>query len=231
MKLSGRWFAFLAILLICGALVVWLAGRFPDVLIGRDGRIDLTRSVVWLGLIAGSFLLHRKLPLGRALSYGLIWIAIMAVLVLAYSFRHDANDAIDRIASELFPHSPRVIGGFVEIRMGSHGHFVLEAEVDDIAIRFLVDTGASDVVLSPSDALRLGLRTENLTFNKLYRTANGLVRGAPVKIGRIVIGPISKTQVSASVNGAEMEQSLLGMSFLSRLSGYEVRGGRLILKP
>ena len=231
MKLSGRWFAFLAILLIFGALIVWLAERYSDVLIGRDGRIDLTRSVIWLGLIAGSFFLHRKLPLGRALTYGVIWMAIIAVLVLAYSFRYDARDVIDRITYELFPHSPRVVGDFVEIRAGSHGHFVLEAEVDGIAIRFLVDTGASDVLLSPSDALRLGLRPENLTFNKLYRTANGLVRGAPVKIGRMVIGPISKTQVSVSVNGAEMKQSLLGMSFLNRLSGYEVRGGLLILKP
>ena len=231
MKLSGRWIAFLAILLIFGALIVWLAERYSDVLIGRDGRIDLTRSLIWFGLIAGSLFLHRKLPLGRALKYGVIWITIIAALVLAYSFRYDARDVIDRITSELFPHSPRIVGNFVEIRAGSHGHFVLEAEVDGIAIRFLVDTGASDVLLSPSDALRLGHRPEKLTFNKFYRTANGLVRGAPVKIGRMVIGPMSKTQVSASVNGAEMEQSLLGMSFLNRLSGYEVRGGLLILKP
>ena len=231
MKLSGRWFAFLTILLIFSALIVWLAERYSDVLIGRDGRIDLTRSLIWFGLIAGSLFLHRKLPLGRSLKYGVIWITIIAALVLAYSFRYDARDVIDRITSELFPHSPRVVGDFVEIRAGSHGHFVLEAEVDGIAIRFLVDTGASDVLLSPSDALRLGHRLENLTFNKFYRTANGLVRGAPVKIRRVVIGPISKTRVSASVNGAEMEQSLLGMSFLNRLSGYEVRGGLLILKP
>ena len=231
MKLSARWFTFLAILLIIGALIVWLAERYPDVLIGRDGRIDLARSVIWLGLIAGSFFLHRNLPIGRALTYGVIWIAIIGVLVLAYSFRHDARDVIARITSEILPHSPRVVGDFVEIRAGSHGHFVLEAEVDGITIRFLVDTGASDVVLSPRDALRLGLTQENLIFNKLYHTANGLVRGAPVKIGQMVIGPISKTQVSASVNGAEMKYSLLGMSFLNRLSGYEVRGGLLILKP
>ena len=231
MKLSARWFAFLAILLIIGALIVWLAERYPDVLIGRDGRIDLARSVIWLGLIAGSVFLHRHLPLGRALTYGVIWVAIIALLVLGYSFRHDVRDAIDRISSEILPHSPRVVGDFVEIRAGSHGHFVLEAEVDGIAVRFLVDTGASDVVLSPRDALRLGLTPENLIFNKLYRTANGLVRGAPVKIGQLVIGPISKTQVSASVNSVEMDQSLLGMSFLNRLSGYEVRGGLLILKP
>ena len=231
MKLSARWFTFLAILLIIGALIVWLAERYPDVLIGRDGRIDLARSVIWLGLIAGSVFLHRHLPLGRALTYGVIWVAIIAALVLGYSFRHDVRDAFVRISSEILPHSPRVVGNFVEIRAGNHGHFVLEAEVDGITIRFLVDTGASDVVLSPRDALRLGLTPENLIFNKLYRTANGLVRGAPVKIGQIGIGPISKTQVSASVNGAEMDQSLLGMSFLNRLSGYEVRGGLLILKP
>ena len=231
MKFSRRRVAFFAILLIFGALIFWLAEQYSGVLIGRDGRIDLTRSLIWFGLIVGSFFLHRKLSPGRTLKYGVIWIAILAALVLAYSFRHDARNIIDRITAELFPHSPRIVGDFVEIRAGRHGHFVLEAEVDGISIRFLVDTGASDVVLSPSDALRLGLTPENLTFNKLYRTANGLVRGAPVKIGRIVIGPILRTHVSASVNGAEMKQSLLGMSFLNRLSGYEVRGGRLRLKP
>ena len=97
-------------------------------------------------------------------------------------------------------------------------------------IKFLIDTGASDVVLNPSDAVRLGFNLKQLSFDKIYNTANGIVRGAPVKLGRVKIGPIEITNVRASVNGADMVTSLLGMSFLSRIGGYEVVGDRLTLK-
>ena len=119
----------------------------------------------------------------------------------------------------------------VAISAGQHGHFVLEADVDGQGIRFLVDTGASDVVLSSFDARRLGFNIEHLSFTQTYRTANGIVKGAPVRLGRVTIGPIVVRDVRASVNGAAMKRSLLGMSFLSRLSGYEVSRGRLVLKP
>ena len=212
-------------------MVAYLTSLYPDVLSSQDGQIDLTRSLLWLGLIGGSLILHRRLPLGHALKYALIWIALGAGLVLAYSYRHDVRSLADRLVAELLPHQARVIDGLVEIRAGDHGHFVLEASVDGANLRFLVDTGASDVVLSPRDAVRLGLDIKSLSFNKVYRTANGIVRGAPVRLKRVAIGPIVVENVRASVNGAEMSSSLLGMSFLNRLSGYDVRDGRLILRP
>ena len=212
-------------------MVAYLTSLYPDVLSSQDGQIDLTRSLLWLGLIGGSLILHRRLPLGHALKYALIWIALGAGLVLAYSYRYDVRSLADRLVAELLPHQARVIDGLVEIRAGDHGHFVLEASVDGANLRFLVDTGASDVVLSPRDAVRLGLDIKSLSFNKVYRTANGIVRGAPVRLKRVAIGPIVVENVRASVNGAEMSSSFLGMSFLNRLSGYDVRDGRLILRP
>ena len=124
-----------------------------------------------------------------------------------------------------------MVGNDVVIRAGNHGHFVAEVTVDGTDVRFLVDTGASDVVLSPADAERLGFDPARLRFSKFYRTANGTVRGAPVRLSEMKIGPIRVTDVRASVNEADMNRSLLGMSFLNRLSGYAVEGGRLILKP
>jgi aspartyl protease family protein len=222
---------FIVVAAAIGAMVAYLTSLYPDVLSSQDGQIDLTRSLLWLGLIGGSLILHRRLPLGHALKYALIWIALGAGLVLAYSYRYDVRSLADRLVAELLPHQARVIDGLVEIRAGDHGHFVLEASVDGANLRFLVDTGASDVVLSPRDAVRLGLDIKSLSFNKVYRTANGIVRGAPVRLKRVAIGPIVVENVRASVNGAEMSSSLLGMSFLNRLSGYDVRDGRLILRP
>jgi aspartyl protease family protein len=97
-------------------------------------------------------------------------------------------------------------------------------------MRFLVDTGASEVMLSPADARRLGYEPAALAYTRLYQTANGTVRGAPVTIPEIVIGPIRLTNVEASVNEHETEGSLLGMSFLGRLSGYQVNGNTLTLR-
>ena len=231
MKISCRWVGFFVVALAIGALIVWLAVRYPEVLAGQGRRVDLTHSLIWLGLIGTSLFLHRRLPLGHAAKYAAIWVAIGAGLVLAYSFRHDAREIFERMKAELLPHTVRIVGEAVEIRAGRHGHFLLEADVDGVAIRFLVDTGASDVILTLDDATRLGFRSENLTFNKLYRTANGMVRAAPVKIKRMKVGSITLKNVRASVNRADAFHSLLGMSFLGRLSGYEVRGDRMVLRP
>lgn len=231
MKLSRGWAAFVVVAVLVGVLVLYLASRYPDVLTSQDGQVDLTRSLLWLGLIGASLFVHRKLPLGNALRYGAIWVAIGAALVLAYSFRYEAKNIAARITGELLPHTAQVIDGSVEVRAGGRGHFVLEIEVDGVDIRFLVDTGASDVVLSPFDAARLGFKTDELSFSKIYNTANGTVRGAPVRLGRMAVGPIVLRDMPASVNGADMDRSLLGMRFLNRLSGYEVRDGKLILRP
>ena len=114
-------------------------------------------------------------------------------------------------------------------------NFVVEAVVvrvgQAVPLRFLVDTGASDVVLSPRDADRLGFDVQGLAYTRRYRTANGSVYGAPVLIERMTIGPISVEGVRASVNGAQMGLSLLGMSFLSRLAGYDVSQETLTLRP
>ena len=70
----------------------------------------------------------------------------------------------------------------------------------------------------------------NYPFDKVYQTANGIVRGAPVKLNKVTIGPIVATDVRASVDGMEMTSSLLGMSFLSSIRSYEVVGDTLTLK-
>ena len=220
-----------AVVVGISALLVYLAHAVPEALSGQDGQINLTRTLLILAFVGGSLLLRGRLPIGHALRYGLIWTSLGGVLVLGYGFRHEISMIADRFVAALLPHKGQVIDGVVAIPAGRHGHFVLEADVDGQDIRFLIDTGASDVVLSPADALRLGFDPGKLRFTKTYRTANGTVKGAPVRLARVAIGPIVIKDVRASVNGAAMGRSLLGMSFLGRLSGYEVSGGRLVLKP
>ena len=118
----------------------------------------------------------------------------------------------------------------VVIRRAPNGHFLLEAVVNGVPIRFLVDTGASDVVLSAADAGRLRLNPGKLRYTREYQTANGVVRAAPITLREVRLGQLEVYDVEASVNEAPMSLSLLGMSFLERLNGYAVRGERLVLQ-
>jgi clan AA aspartic protease (TIGR02281 family) len=116
------------------------------------------------------------------------------------------------------------------IRAGPHGHFVVDAEVDGTPLTFLIDTGASDIVLSQADARQLGLEPRTLDYSRSYQTANGVVRAAPVQLRELRLGQLHLHDLDASVNERPLPVSLLGMSFLGRLQGYEVTDGRLILR-
>ena len=110
------------------------------------------------------------------------------------------------------------------------GHYVVEAMVNGAPVTFLLDTGASEIVLTLDDARRVGLEPRTLAFTQRFSTANGEVRGAPVVLREVRIGQFRLLDVTASVNEAPLEVSLLGMSFLEQLNGYEVERGRLILR-
>ncbi|MGY9016475.1 MAG: retropepsin-like aspartic protease family protein, partial [Rhodospirillales bacterium] len=81
-----------------------------------------------------------------------------------------------------------------------------------------------------ADARRLGINVETLNFSRRYATANGVVFGAPIRLDKIEIGPIVVKAVRASVNGADMRRSLLGMSFLERLNGFNISKNILTLR-
>ena len=206
MNFSTRsWMIIGAVVVGISALLVYLAHVVPEALSGQDGQVKLTRTLLVLAFVGGSLFLRGRLPIGHALRYGLIWISLGGVLVLGYGFRHEISMIADRFAAALLPHKGQVIDGAVAIPAGRHGHFVLEADVDGQDVRFLVDTGASDLVLSPTDARRLGFDHKKLRFTKTYLTANGIVKGASVRLGRVAIGPIVVTDVRASVTAISVD--------------------------
>jgi clan AA aspartic protease (TIGR02281 family) len=117
-----------------------------------------------------------------------------------------------------------------EVEAGPQGHFVIEATVNGMPVTFLVDTGASEIVLSLADARRLGFDPRHLEFSQRFGTANGEVEGAPVRLRELRVGQFSLYDLDASVNAAPLPVSLLGMSFLERLHGYRVEDRRLVLE-
>jgi aspartyl protease family protein len=110
------------------------------------------------------------------------------------------------------------------------GHFWTRADVSGTQVKFMVDTGASIVALTYFDAQRLGLRPEELDFDSEIRTAGGVTYGAPVTLPSIRIGRVVIKDVPAVILRTELEQSLLGMTFLGELHSYEVRQGQMIIR-
>lgn len=224
-----NWLWLIAFGLGLAVLLVYLNQRFPQA-VGDGDHPRFVYLLLLLVLIGSSLVLTARSRPGTVLRYGAIWVAIGLVLVVGYSYRDLFADLKARVAGELLPREGQAVGqDAVMFRAGSNGHFLIEAVVDGERIEFMVDTGASDVVLTPADAERLGLAPESLDYTRIYETANGTVRGAPIELGEIVVGPIRLTGVTASVNQSRMRRSLLGMSFLGRISGYEVRGDKLTL--
>jgi aspartyl protease family protein len=110
----------------------------------------------------------------------------------------------------------------------ARGHVVLDAVVNGAPVRFLVDTGASLVTLTPADARAAGLNPDQLAFNERASTANGIVRMAPVTLREIRLGQLAVGEVRAAVI-ENLNVSLLGVSFLNRLRSYDMRDGRLTI--
>jgi aspartyl protease family protein len=125
----------------------------------------------------------------------------------------------------------RPAGDVVTIAADRRGHFYLDPTLDGRPIRMVVDTGASVVALTYEDAERLGVRLSQQDFTLKMSTANGLVEGAPYRIGEVRIGELAVPDVEAIVlPRGRLEVSLLGMSFLKRLSGFDISQGRLNLR-
>ncbi len=110
------------------------------------------------------------------------------------------------------------------------GHFWATARVNGIPVKFLVDTGASLVALSERDARRIGLNTDELDRNAEVRTAGGRVRASTTVIDAIEIDGVTVEDVQAVVIDKGLEHSLLGMSFLNRLDGWDVTANAIVIR-
>lgn len=135
--------------------------------------------------------------------------------------------------------SPRMIGmqtadhRALEVRRSRDGHFHLTLEIQGspgarpVPVHFILDTGATEMVLTRADAARLGFDPGALAFTGIARTANGTTRTAPVRLAQVRLGQATQTNVRALVNEGELHVSLLGMTYLSRFSRLEIAGDRL----
>jgi aspartyl protease family protein len=113
----------------------------------------------------------------------------------------------------------------------ANGHFEIRASINGTSVNTVVDTGATTTVLSSADARRIGLDPDALSYTVPVMTANGQAQAARITLDEIRIGEISRTRLPALVVGeGQLDRTLLGMNFIGSLSGFDMRGERLILR-
>jgi aspartyl protease family protein len=231
-------------LLIIAVIVLGLAFILvqarPELLAFAEGQDQpiLIGVAVLLGLYALWMLVSSGSKIRESVASLLVWLAIALAAVAGYAYRTEVELVASRIAGELLPpghvvsERPGENGEqAVRLRRRPDGHFAARAEVNGSNTILMVDTGASTVVLRPLDAQRAGIDTDNLAFTIPVQTANGTAFAAATRIRSIKIGDIELRDVEALVaKPGTLDESLLGMSFLTRLRSYEFSGEFLTLR-
>lgn len=188
---------------------------------------DLPRLIylVLLGAaLVGWFLAENRGKLGKSARMALAWGMIFVGIVAAYGLWDD-------IRSDVMPRQAVITEDrAIEVPRSSDRHFNLTMQLNGAPIDFVVDTGATEMVLSLEDARRAGLDPDRLAFVGSARTANGTVSTAWTTIDEVAIGPVTFENVRVAVNAGDMRGSLLGMSFLDRFNRVEIQGDRLRLE-
>lgn len=219
---------------------VQLSRGQDSLLLGFDPQ-DIALIATGLAIVllvissALSSLRGRPRGLGRDL---VLWSVFGMIAGGAYSFRDEIGEMAFRIADELAPASTPHVADVQQGGDRSHrikrrrdGHFTVSVSVNGASVPMLVDTGASTVVLRQADARRLGIDMSGLKYSVPVQTANGVAYAAPVKLRSASIGGITLSGIDALVaQPGVLKESLLGMTFLSRLRSYEFSGQYLTFR-
>ncbi|WP_419827500.1 retropepsin-like aspartic protease family protein [Sphingomonas sp.] len=173
----------------------------------------------------------RRVPLVRTL-LSLAFSTALVLLLFTVARRQAAYDPVlDPIARRLGLDEQVVAGREVRVPMASDGHFWARANVDGVARRMLIDSGATVTALSPTTAAAAGLDVERGVLPVVLRTANGTIAANTARVGTLRLGDIVARDLAVVVSPGFGDTDVLGMNFLSRLKGWRVEGRTLILTP
>jgi len=234
--------AWIALGLIVVAGVVFMLMDAPGETFGvTDSELGtLVASVALLIWIGSSAIYGYRGRASLALKQAVVWLAIALMLLVTYTYRDAFTIAGQKVAAQLLPGTVREMAETNTSQPGSRvvavtsrqgNQFRVETLVDGTHVNMLADTGATLVALSDSDARRIGVEPNKLSFTIPVSTANGRTMAARIKIKELSVGGIAVTDVAALVTRpGDLDTSLLGMSYLGRIGSFSVAGDQLILR-
>ncbi len=187
-----------------------------------DDIARLAYLVLLLVAVGGYFLASGRGNLNKMAQQAAVWGLIFVGVVAGYGLWND-------VSRDLAPRQSMVGSGVFEVERQFDGHFYVTARAQGTRIDFVVDTGATDVVLTRDDAARAGIDLAALAYTGTASTANGIVRTARATLPELSLGGFTDRNVPVLVNEGEMDTSLLGMAYLRRFEKIEIEGDRLVL--
>jgi aspartyl protease family protein len=233
----AAWLAILALIVAAIALVVSSdAGTIAG--ISSEVFARLIAGVAIVIFLVGAVTSSYRGQFFQAIKHLTSWAVMLLVLVALYAYRVELAMVADRVIGELSPQGSQInvtgasgAGQAVRIKRGWTGHFVATARIRDKGVEMIVDTGASTIVLRHEDAKKLGINMRSLHYTVPVQTANGSSYAARIELDSVAIGKVGLRGVEALIaKPGSLHQSLLGMSFLSRLRSYEFAGDYLELR-
>lgn len=187
---------------------------------------DNLASLAYLGLlgaaIAGWFVVQNRDRLGQLAQQAALWALIFIGVIAAAGLWGDIRD-------DVTPRQTMVGAQGIEVPQARDGHYYLTLDINGAPVEFVVDTGATDMVLSREDARRAGIDPEALNYFGSAVTANGTVRTARVTLDSVALGQIEDEGLGAVVTDGDLSASLLGMGYLRLFGRIEIEGGKLML--
>ena len=229
--------AWLAIVFLLVAALVMLLSPEAGAVIGlsNESVVQLIRVLAILVFLGGTVTVFYRGQISLLFKHVVTWAATFVALIGIYTYRAELATVGDRVMSELRPEGSQInvygADKTVRIKRGWSGHFIAQTVITGTNIEMIVDTGASTVVLRHEDAKRLGFDMKKLSYTVPVQTANGSSFAARVRLADVFVGDVGLGNVEALVaKPGSLHQSLLGMSFLSRLHSYEFSGNQLVMR-
>jgi len=190
-----------------------------------DDIANLIYLSVLILVIGGYFIAVSRTNLPKMLQQGAIWVFIFIGAITVAGLWSEMGTTSFSRQSVIQTDGSTIVSA----PRDRDGHYYLSLIINDAPIRFVVDTGATDLVLTKEDAARVGLDPKQLAYLSISNTANGQVRLARVRLDSVQLGDITDQDVRAVVNEGDMRESLLGMTYLQKFGRIQIEGNRLTL--
>ena len=189
-------------------------------------NIDDTGNLIYLAILCAILIFSFfswKNSLRKFIKFGLIWFIIFIFFIVValvwenYRSEKSSLNIFDKDLERL------------TLKTASDGHFYVTLSINNTPINFLIDTGATAMILSKKDGEKLGLNVDKLNFWQLAQTANGEILISPVVFDKVSLGFKNFSNFKAFISQKDIGKSLLGMSFLSRLKKLELGKNIMII--
>ena len=197
---------------------------------GGEQTAEVIYLVAILVFVASAYTV-RRVPVARGLKMFAGWVVIFLAAFVAFSLKDDIVGFANQVLDERRAETGGVqVGESLQIKQSLDGHFWVDGTINGQKTRFLIDSGATTTSISVRTAQGAGIEPRR-GIPAMVQTANGMVAVDRGRAERLQVGHIVREDLAVHISAGFGETNVLGMNFLSSLSGWGVEGKRLILKP